>query len=101
MLSRVLTSIVRLPEFSYFKHLQHLVAIMVDDLHGNLAGFRFVERLAHRAVQTAPSRCVDVPPLRPFEFVVGFVRPGEVGVTHEETLAIVVRVDEPAGECRW
>ena len=38
----------------HFKHLQHLVAVMVDDLHGDLAGFGLGERPALCAVETAP-----------------------------------------------
>ena len=50
------------PRSSYFEHLQHLVAVMVDDLHGELARFGLVERPAHRAVQTAPRGFVDLRP---------------------------------------
>ena len=57
-----------------------------------------VERPAHRAVETAPGRFVDLGPERPLELVVGFVGPGEVGVADEEALAVVVGVDEPAGD---
>ncbi len=45
---------------SYFKHLQHLVAVVVDDLHCNLARSGLVEWPAHCAVQTAPRAFVDV-----------------------------------------
>ena len=47
---------------SYFKHLQHLVSVMVDDLHSQLARFWLVERPAHRVVQTAPGGFVDLCP---------------------------------------
>ena len=45
---------------SYFNHLQHLVAVMVDNLNGELTCSRLVERPAYRAVQTAPSGLVDL-----------------------------------------
>ena len=50
------------PRSSYFEDLQHLVAVMVDDLHGELARFGLGERLAHRVVQTAPRGFVDLRP---------------------------------------
>jgi hypothetical protein len=80
------------------KRLQHLVTIVVDNFHGDLARVGPVERAAHRAVETAPGRFIDVGPERPLELVIGFVGPGEVGVPHEEALAVVVGVDEPAGD---
>lgn len=45
---------------SYFKHLQHLVGVAVDDLHCNLARSGLVESPAHCVVQTAPRAFVDV-----------------------------------------
>src|SRR5713101_7768345 len=70
---------------------------MVDNLDGDLARFGLVERPAHRTVQTAPGRFVDLGPERPLELVVGFLRTSEVCVTHKEALAVVIGVDEPAG----
>ena len=35
-------------------HLKHLVAVVVDDLHGDLAGCGPVERPARSAVEAAP-----------------------------------------------
>ena len=47
---------------SYLKHLQHFVAVVVDDLHCEFACFRLVERLASSAVQTTPGGFVDLRP---------------------------------------
>ena len=55
------------------------------------------EGAARGGVEGGPGGFVDVGPERPFQLVVGLVGPGEVGVAHKETLAVVVGVDEPAG----
>ena len=70
---------------------------MVDDLHGKLARFGLVERSAHRSVQTAPSGFVDLCPQHSFEFGIWFLGSCEVGVAHEEALAVVIGIDESAG----
>jgi hypothetical protein len=77
-------------------HLQHLVAIVVDDLHRDLAGFRRVERDARRPVQLRPLGLVDLSPQCFLELLVWLIGAAEVGVTDEEALAVVLRVDEPA-----
>ena len=46
----------------HLKHLQHFVAIMVDDFHGDLAGFGLGERATYRTVETAPGGFVYVRP---------------------------------------
>jgi hypothetical protein len=71
---------------------------VVDDFHGDLARVGPVEGAAYRAVETTLGRFVDVCPGRPLELVVGLVGPGEVGVPHEKALAVVIGVDEPAGD---
>jgi len=80
------------------EHLEHLVAVVVDDLHGNLAGCRPVKRAAGGRIEGGPRRLVDFRPQRPLQFVVRFLRAGEASVADEEALAIVVGVDEPAGD---
>ena len=71
---------------------------MVDDLHGNLARFGYVERPAHGGEKAAPGRCVDVRTQRTFQPVKRFIRASEVGVPHEETFTVVIGVDEPASD---
>ena len=78
--------------------LQDFVAVMVDDLDGDRASGGWVERTAARAVEGRPCLLVDLRVERLPQTLVGVVRAGEVGVTNEETLGVVVRVDEPAGD---
>ncbi len=78
--------------------LQDFVAVVVDDFHGDLARLRFGKRLTGGRVKRGPSGFVDVGLEGAFEFVVGLVGSGEVGVTDEEALAVVVGVNEPAGD---
>ena len=59
-LASELTDIPAFRRPSYFVHLQYFVAVMVDDLHGELAGFGLVEGPADRAVETAPGGFVDL-----------------------------------------
>jgi len=49
----------------YLKNLQHLVAIVVDDLDGDLAGGRFWEGAARGGVGGGPGGLADVGPERP------------------------------------
>ncbi|NLS92977.1 MAG: hypothetical protein GXX96_12550 [Planctomycetaceae bacterium] len=77
-------------------HLENLVAVVVDDLDGDPAGFGFGEGAAGSAVELAPGVFVDVGAQGSFEFLIRFVGTSEVGVSDKETLAVVVGVDEPA-----
>src|SRR5262249_38305361 len=65
------------------EYLHHLVAEMVDHLHGDAAGFRLVERTGRVAVQGRPRLGVDLGLKRGFQGVVGIVGPKEIGVAHE------------------
>jgi len=71
---------------------------VVDDLDGDLACFRPGEGAALGRVEFRPRGLVDFGAQGALELVVRLVRAGEVGVAHEEALAVVVRVDEPAGD---
>ena len=71
---------------------------MVDDLDRDLAFGRFLERDGGIGVQRAPRGFVDFGAQGTFEFVVGFVGAGEVGVADDEGFAVVVGVEEPAGD---
>ena len=62
------------------------------------ARLRLGERLAGGRVQCGPSRLVDVGLQGAFEFVIRLLGSGEVGVADEEAFAVVVGVDEPAGD---
>src|SRR5713101_5004422 len=80
------------------EHLHHLVAEVVDDLHGDAARSGLVEGTRRVAVQGGPGRLVDLGLERGLQRAVGVVRPQEVGVADEEALLVVVGVDEPAGD---
>ena len=56
------------------------------------------EGTADGAVERAPGRLVNLGAQGVLELFVGFVCAGEVGVAHEEALAVVVGVNEPAGD---
>ena len=72
---------------------------MIDDLDRDLAFVgRFLKRDGFIGVERAPGGFVDFGAQGAFEFVVGFVGAGEVGVADDEGLFVVVRVDEPAGD---
>lgn len=58
---------------SYLIHLQHHIAIVVDDLHGDSAAFGAVESPAARAVEFGPGGFVHLGPQGALELVVGFV----------------------------
>jgi len=80
------------------KHFHHLIAEVVDDFHGDTAGFGFVEGSGGVAVQRGPGFFVDLGSERGFEGAVRVVRAEEVGVADEEAFFVVVGVDEPAGD---
>ena len=71
---------------------------MVDHLDGDPPGLGRGERAAHGAVERRPRRLVDLGAQRTLQLLVGLVGTREVGVPHEEALAVVVGVDEPAGD---
>jgi hypothetical protein len=71
---------------------------VVDDLDGDLAGLRLREWSAYRPVEGAPRRFIDLGTEGTLELVVRFLSAGEVRVPDEEALAVVVGIDEPAGD---
>jgi hypothetical protein len=73
---------------------------MIDHLHGDLAGLRPVERAALGRVQFRPGRFIDFSLERPLQLFIGLIAAGEIGVAHEEALAVVIGVAEPAGDIR-
>ncbi len=72
---------------------------MIDDLDRDLAFIgRFLEGDGFVRVERAPGGFVDFGAEGAFEFVVGFVGAGEVGMADDEGFFVVVGVDEPAGD---
>ena len=71
---------------------------MIDHLDSDFATFWFRKGIRCRLIQRAPGGFVDFGAQGSFEFVVGFVGAGEVGLADDEEFAVVVRVDEPAGD---
>jgi len=59
------------------KHFQHLIPVVVDHLHGDLAGLRAVERAAFGGVQFRPGRFIHLGLERPLQLLVGPVAAGE------------------------
>src|SRR5690606_19152072 len=71
---------------------------MVDDLDGYAAGFGFGEGAGGVAVEGFPGFGVDFGLEGGFQGLVGVVGAEEVGLADEEAFAVVVGVDEPAGD---
>src|SRR5271157_651218 len=80
------------------EHLQNFIPVVVDDLDGDFAGFRAVERAAGGGVERCPGGLIYFGAERAFQLVVGIVGAREVGVADKKALAVVGRVDEPAGD---
>lgn len=83
---------------SHLIHFHDFIAKVVDDFDGDLAGFRFVEGVTFGGVLGITGFFVDFGFEGTFEFVKGLIRSGEVGVADEETLFVVIGIDEPAGD---
>ena len=81
-----------------FEHLHHLIAEVIDHLHGDPAGLGLVERARCVAVQRRPGFCIDLGFERGLQRAIGVVCAEEVGVADEEAFFVVVGVDEPAGD---
>jgi hypothetical protein len=78
------------------EYLHHLVAEVIDNLHGDATGLGLRERTRRVAVQRGPRFLVDLGLERCLEGAVGIAGAEEIGAPDEETLLIIVRVDEPA-----
>ncbi len=79
-------------------HSQHLIPIMVDHFHSNLACLRSLEGAALGSVELIPGVFVDFCFECFREFFVWSVSAGKISMAHKEALTVVVRVDEPAGD---
>ena len=83
---------------SHAKYFHHLIAQVVDHLDRDASGGGFGEWPRRVAVQSGPSVGVDLGFERGLEGSVRVLHAEEVGVAHEKTLLVVVRVDEPTGD---
>ena len=71
---------------------------MIDDFHGDTAGFGFLKSARGVAVERGPGFGIDLGFESCLERAVGIVRAEEIGVADEEAFFVVVGVDEPAGD---
>jgi hypothetical protein len=71
---------------------------MIDDFHGEFAGLGLIEWPAFGAIESIPRGFIDIGTQGALQFIIRFVAAGEIGVADKETLAVVIRVDEPAGD---
>src|SRR5258707_1276944 len=71
---------------------------MVDDLYSDAPQLELVERARGVAVEGRPRLLVNLGLERGLQRSVGIVGSKEVRVADEETLLVVVGVDEPAGD---
>ena len=85
-----------LPISRHIEHLHHLVAKVINDLHRNPSGFRLVKWTGGRLPKRGPSILVNLCLQRSLKCSVGILPTEEVGLSHEETLLVVVRIDKPA-----
>ena len=69
---------------------------MVDDLDRDLARLGFVERITLGRVERRPRGFVNLGAERALQLFVWLICASKVRVAHEETFAVVVRVNEPA-----
>jgi len=74
---------------------------MVDYLHRNTPCFRLVKWARCVAVECGPCVFVNLCLESSLERFIWIIGPEEVGVANEETLLVVVGVDEPAGDAVW
>ena len=79
-------------------NLEHFVPVVVDHFDRHLARGRRLEGVARGAVEGRPLGLVDLGSEGSLELAVRVIGPEEVGVPDEETLAVVIRVDEPTGD---
>ena len=69
---------------------------MIDDFDGDAAGFGLGERARDGAVQGFPRFLVNLRTQTGFERLIRIVLAEKIGVAHEETFLVVIRVNEPA-----
>jgi len=78
-------------------NLQHFVAIVVNDLDGDLAGSGGIKWKTLCRVEFRPSSFVDFGSKCSLELFIRFIGSAKISVADEEGLLVVVRVDEPTG----
>ncbi len=79
-------------------HSQHFIPVMIDNFDSDLSRRGWLEGVALGAVEGRPLGFIDLGAEGALELGVGVVGAEEVGVADEEALAVVVGVDEPAGD---
>ena len=79
------------------EYLHDFVSEVINDLHGNSFGNWLVKRPRRIAVKSLPCLFVDLPLQSRLERFVGIACAKEVCLTNEETLLVVIGVNEPAG----
>ena len=70
---------------------------MIDNLHGNAAGFWFVKRPGYIAFERGPGFLIDFGFESGLEGFVRIICTEKIGVTGEETLLVIIGIDKPAG----
>ena len=70
---------------------------MIDHLHGDAAGFWLVERPGCVAFERGPGFLIDFGFEGGLEGFVRIICTEKIGVTGEETLLVIIGIDEPAG----
>jgi len=71
---------------------------MIDDLDGDFAGGGEIEGVTLGGIERRPSLFVNFRLQRFPQFFIRFIGSGKIGVPDKETLAVVIRVDEPASD---
>ncbi|MCX8519722.1 MAG: hypothetical protein ORN21_06280, partial [Methylophilaceae bacterium] len=80
------------------KHLHHLIAQVIDNLHRDASAGRRGKGARSIAVEAIPCLKVDVGFERGFKRFVGVVGTQKIGVADEKTFLVIVGVDKPAGD---
>jgi hypothetical protein len=75
----------------------HLIPQVVDHLHSDAARSGLCKRNERVPVERFPVFKVYLSLERCLEALVGIVLAKEVGLAHEEAIAVVIAIDEPAG----
>jgi hypothetical protein len=80
------------------EHLQHFIAVVIDNLDGDFAGGGPGEGTADGGVKGRPGGFVDLRLEGLLELFIWLVSAGEIGVPDKEAFAVIVGVKEPAGQ---
>src|ERR1700754_2399788 len=83
---------------SYRENFHHLVAEVIDDFDGETVRLGARKRARFVPIERRPGILVDFGFERRFERLVWVVCTHEIGVSNEETLLVIVGVDEPRSD---